>query len=112
MASPPPSCLSTETDMGTANIPDVSAHGELFTSFIEEPPESLQMDDSLPLVPAHTQQPPDKNPKKKPSFGKKTGDPILNSWTFQRHCEQYKSFSRPLHHHSVYPRVNCGTADN
>ncbi|GFS88542.1 hypothetical protein NPIL_468911 [Nephila pilipes] len=61
LAFPPPSCLSTETDMDYANIPDVSAH--------EDPPESLQMDDSPLLPPAHTQQPPTKNPKKKPSFG-------------------------------------------
>ncbi|GFT91838.1 hypothetical protein NPIL_337741 [Nephila pilipes] len=71
---------------------------------IEDPPESIQMDDS-PLPLAHMQQPPAKNPKKK------TGNLILNSWTFQRHCEQYKSFSRYLHYHSVYPRVNCGTKD-
>ncbi|GFS55496.1 hypothetical protein NPIL_559821 [Nephila pilipes] len=57
LASPPPSCLSNETDMDTANIPDVSAH--------EDPPKSFQRDDSPPLPPAHTQQPPAKNPKKK-----------------------------------------------
>ncbi|GFU01711.1 hypothetical protein NPIL_67761 [Nephila pilipes] len=72
-------------DMSTINIPDVSVN--------EDPPEYLKMDDSPPLLPAHTQQPPTKNPKKNPSLGKKTGGPILNFWTFQRHFEQYKSFS-------------------
>ncbi|GFT08257.1 hypothetical protein NPIL_174241 [Nephila pilipes] len=77
---------------------------------IKEPLESLQMDDCPPLPAAHTQQPPAKNPKKKPKPGKTqaTQSSILDLPTALRTIQILLHVPPPSLN---LPKVICGTVD-
>ncbi|GFT36592.1 hypothetical protein NPIL_481251 [Nephila pilipes] len=57
---------------------------------LEDPPEFLRMDDSPLLPPRHIRNKLLPRIQRKNLALEETGYPILNSWTFQRHCEQNK----------------------